>query len=311
MNKSNYNWLLYSVGAGLSWGIWGVIVKDISEDVSPYLNHCLFTIGMLMMFPLLIRKLKVSNINKKGFAWSIIAGILAVAGNVAVYKAFSNGGNAAVVIPVTNLYPLVTIVVALFAFKEKLNWVNGIGILLSVPAILLLSGESLLFKEPAAFFQSISLNTWLFYSFVAMLFWGLFSAAQKITTNHISAEWSYIGFIVSSVFISLLFLLFGWVETNVSGRNLWLGFVAGMLNGLGVLSSFAAYSAEGKASKVTTIAGALQPVFTIVLAVGLLREKISFMEVIGILIAIIGTAALSYEKKDVLFAITVKSKADE
>ncbi|MBO0949150.1 hypothetical protein [Fibrella forsythiae] len=48
-----------------------------------------------------------------------------------------------------------------------------------------------------------------------------------------------------------------------------------MLNGLGVLASFAAYSAEGKASKVTIIAGALQPVFTIVLTIIFLHESLS------------------------------------
>ncbi len=50
-----------------------------------------------------------------------IAGCFAIAGNVAVFYAFTKGGQASIVIPVTNLYPLVTIVIAVLAFKEKLN----------------------------------------------------------------------------------------------------------------------------------------------------------------------------------------------
>ena len=83
----------------------------------------------------------------------------------------------------------------------------------------------------------------------------------------------------------------------MSTKTLVLGSLAGLFNGLGVLASFAAYSAEGKASKVTTIAGALQPVFTIGLAIIFLNESLSLIESLGIVLAIIGALTLSYEKE--------------
>ena len=288
-------WILYSIAAAFFWGTWGVVAKLISDQVSPFMNHVLFSVGMLLTLPLVIRKTRTTRPNRKGIIWGLVAGVLAVTGNVAVYQAFSTGGLAAIVIPVTNLYPLVTIAIALLVFKEKLNWINGIGILLAIPAVVMLSGESLLFDNPVAFFRSIGLNSWLLYSFVALFFWGVFSAAQKETTNSISAEWSYVSFIISSVFIALVFVVFGWADFGMSTKTLVFGSLAGMLNGLGVLASFAAYSAEGKASKVTTIAGALQPVFTIVLAIVFLSESLSFIESLGILLAIIGALTLSYE----------------
>ena len=294
-------WILYSIAAAFFWGTWGVVAKLISDDVSPFTNHLLFSIGMVLTLPLVIKKVSTVAPNRKGIAWGLVAGLLAVTGNVAVYKAFSAGGLAAIVIPVTNLYPLVTIAIALLVFKEKLNWINAIGILLAIPAVLMLSGESLLFDNPAAFFRTLGSTSgatqpWLLYSLVALFFWGVFSAAQKETTNYISAEWSYVSFIVSSVLIALVFVVFGWAEFAMSTKTLVLGSVAGMLNGAGVLASFAAYSAEGKASKVTTIAGALQPVFTIVLAIIFLNESLSLIESLGILLAIIGALTLSYEQ---------------
>lgn len=294
-------WILYSIAAAFFWGTWGVVAKLISNDVSPFTNHLLFSIGMLFTLPLVTKKVRTTTPNRKGIIWGLVAGVLAVTGNVAVYQAFSSGGLAAIVIPVTNLYPLVTIGIALLVFKEKLNWINGIGILLAIPAVLMLSGESLLFDNPAAFFKTIGQNSgnarpWLLYSLVALFFWGVFSAAQKETTNFISAEWSYVSFIVSSVFIALVFLVFGWAKVTLSTNTWLLGSLAGMLNGLGVLASFAAYSAEGKASKVTTIAGSLQPVFTIVLAIIFLNESLSVIESLGIGLAIIGALTLSYEK---------------
>ena len=92
---------------------------------------------------------------------------------------------------------------------------------------------------------------------------GLFNTAQKGTANYISAECSYLSFIVSSVLISIGFIIFGLIYYKFTSQTLWVGSLAGMFYGLAILVSFAEYSAEEKASKFTTIAGALQPVFTI------------------------------------------------
>ena len=297
MKVKNNSWFVYAVAAGLLWGVWGVVAKLIAEEVSPFMNHLLFTLGMLFTLPFVIRKCTKATFQLKGLVWGCIAGCFAIAGNIAVFYAFSNGGQASVVIPVTNLYPLVTISIAIIAFKEKLNWTNVIGILLSVPAILLLSGETLLFTNPAGFIKSIGLNTWFLFSLAAIFCWGVFSAAQKVATNHISAEWSYVAFVFTSVLISAGFLIAGKMQFNLSSKTISLGAVAGMVNGLGVLASFAAYRAEGKAAAVTTIAGALQPVFTIVLALLFLKEELSKIELLGIVLAIGGALMLSYEKK--------------
>lgn len=293
-------WFVYAVAAGLLWGIWGVVAKLISEDVKPFMNHFLFTAGMLFTVPFIIRKCKKSTFNIKGLIWGCIAGSFAIAGNLAVYYAFTKGGQASIVIPVTNLYPLITIVIAVIAFKERLNIINIAGILLALPAIILLSGQTLLLTNPSLFFRNIGPNEWFLFSLAAIFCWGIFSAAQKVTTNHISAEWSYLSFVITSVIITIGFLAAGKIQFTITSKTVSLGALAGMLNGLGVLASFAAYRAEGKAAAVTTIAGALQPVFTIVLAMLFLQERFSKMESIGILLAIIGALLLSYEKKKLL-----------
>ncbi len=297
MNVKNNAWFVYAVTAGLLWGVWGVVAKLISEEVSPYMNHFLFTIGMLGTLPFVLRKCTKATFKWKGLIWGCIAGCFAIAGNIAVFYAFTRGGLASIVIPVTNLYPLVTILIAIVAFKEKLNLLNVLGIFVAVPAILLLSGETLLFTDPSLFLKSIGLNTWFLFSLAAIVCWGVFSAAQKVTTNYISAEWSYAAFVFTSVLITGGFMIAGNIHLNVAGKTVGWGALAGMLNGLGVLASFAAYRAEGKAAAVTTIAGALQPVFTIVLAMLFLSENITAIELAGIVLAIGGALLLSYEKK--------------
>ena len=292
----NQSWIFYAIAAGLSWGVWGVIARLIADDVTPYMNQILFSIGMLGTVPLVIRKCKTSDLNRRGMMWGLISGIFAIAGNVAVYQAFTNGGLASIVIPVTNLYPLVTIIIALIALKEKLSGYNIIGIFLAVPAILLLSGQRMLFVKPMTFINELGLNTWFMLSLAALIAWGVFSACQKITTNHISAEWSYLVFIVASAIIATGFLVFGEWQDSLSANSITLGVIAGAINGIGVLSSFAAYR-SGKASAVTTIAGSLQPLFTILLAVLFLKEDFTWLEGSGIVLAIGGALLLSYEKK--------------
>jgi len=295
-------WLVFSVVAALCWGVWGVLAKFISSDISPYTNHVLFTIGMLFTIPLVARKCKPANTNRKGMMWGIVAGILAVAGNVALYLSFGAGGLAAVVIPVTNLYPLVTIVIAVLILKEKMHWLNGLGILIVVPAIIMLSGQSQIFDDPSLFFRNLGLNVWMMYALAALVFWGLFSATQKVTTNYISAEWSYISFIIASIFIAVVFVALGRVDFGFTKQTLFYGCLAGALNGLGVLASFAAYRSEGKAAQVTAIAGALQPVFTIALAIAFLGEAVKWLEFAGIGFAILGSLLLSVEKQKSLQA---------
>ncbi len=299
----NNVWFVYAVAAGLLWGVWGIVAKFISEEVNPYMNHFLFTFGMLFTLPFVIRKCTKSSFNIKGILWGFLAGCFAIAGNIAVFYAFSLGGQASIVIPVTNLYPLVTILIAVLAFKERLNLINVLGIFIAIPAIVLLSGETLIFIDPVAFFEGIGLNQWFLFSLAAIFCWGIFSALQKVTTNHISSEWSYTAFVITSVLIALGFVAAGKIQFAVSNNTIALGAIAGMVNGLGVLAAFAAYRAEGKAASVTTIAGSLQPVFTIVLALVLLRENLSAYELIGILMAIGGAIFLSYEKRSAIHVV--------
>jgi len=172
MRLKGNSWILYAVLAALFWGIWGVVAKFVSSDINPYTNHLLFTIGMLFTLPFVIPKLRRTKPQLRGLVWGLIAGVLAVIGNVSVYHAFVTGGLAAIVIPVTNLYPLVTIAIAVFIFKERLNWINVVGVLFAVPAVVMLSGQTMLLENPTAFMEQFSLNTWLVYALIALLFWG-------------------------------------------------------------------------------------------------------------------------------------------
>jgi uncharacterized membrane protein len=290
-------WLVYTVLAAFSWGIWGVLTKFISCDISPFVTHIMFTTGLLFTLPLVIRDFKIREVSIKGISFGICGGILAALGNVSVYESFKLGGQAAVVIPFTNLYPLITILIALFVFKEKLHWINGIGIIIVIPAIILLSGQSQIFIDPVLFFQTTGLRIWLLFAFLSLLLFGFFSASQKVISGYLSTNWSYISFVISSVLVSACFIAFGLIDFNFSLKTFWIGSMAGFLDGLGVLAIYSAYTAKGKASKISSIASTLQQVFTIVLALVFLKERIYLAAFTGMLLAIFGSFLLSWEQK--------------
>ena len=172
-------WIVFAVFAAIFWGLWGVVSKINSESSSPFMNHILFTLGMIITVPFVFKNTKKVSFNKKGFLWGMLSGVFAVAGNLAIYFAFLKGAQASVAIPVTGLYPLVTIVLAYFMFNEKVNLVQLIGIFIAIPAIILLSGEYAIFSNTFSFFDNIDFGDWFILCLVALFCWGIFSALQK------------------------------------------------------------------------------------------------------------------------------------
>jgi drug/metabolite transporter (DMT)-like permease len=221
--------------------------------------------------------------------------VIAAAGNIAFYLALENGADTAIAIPLTNVYPLVTIVIAWFVFRERLNAVQALGIVMALAAIVLLSGEAGNLSRPLELLARISASKWKMYSFVAMACWGVFSATQKISTNHVSAEMSYLAWCAAFIPIAVWIAMTKPLNWNMPPAMLWSGLAAGALNGFGVIAAFAAYRYEGKASLVTPLAAAGQPVVTIVLALLFLGERVGAIETVGVVLAIGAAVAFSHE----------------
>ncbi len=292
-------WLLYALAAATCWGIWGVLSKGPSRELSGWMTQILFTFALIPSALIAARSKRVregTNL-KKGLIWGFIAGLLAAAGNIAFYLALENGAETAIAIPLTNIYPLVTIAIAWFAFKERLNVIQGAGVILAVVAVTLLSGEARNLSQPEELLRRLSLNSWMVYTLAAMVLWGVFSVVQKLSTNHISAEGSYLAWCAAFVPIAIGIVLSQDLDWSMSTAMVVSGLAAGAFNGFGVIAAFAAYRYEGKASIVTPLAAAGQPVVTVALALLFLGERVGLLESLGILLAIAAAAALSFERR--------------
>jgi drug/metabolite transporter (DMT)-like permease len=292
-------WLLYTLTAAACWGIWGVLAKGPSRELSGWMTQLLFTFALVpsVIFAGLSKNVRTGTHKPLGLFWGFVSGLIAAAGNIFFYLALEAGAETAIAVPLTNVYPLVTIVLAFFWFQERLNLIQGAGIMLAVAAIIILSGEARNLGDPLALLRRIGLTPWMLYALGAMVCWGVFSATQKVSTNHVSAELSYLAWCAAFVPIAVWIVATKPLNWAMSAPMVWSGLAAGALNSFGMIAAFAAYRCEGKAAIVTPLAAALQPIVTIILALIFLGEKVGPLESAGIVLAILAAVALSCETK--------------
>jgi transporter family protein len=136
-------------------------------------------------------------------------------------------------------------------------------------------------------------NTWLQYAVIAIVLWGIVGLLQKLGTNKVSAGelmvWLMIGF---AVLLPFLFLQTG--ITGLSLRTIFIGLVGGLANGVGSWELFRCLEKGAKASVAIPLT-ALYPLLTAVLAILLLKERLTALEWVGVALALIAGGLLSYE----------------
>jgi transporter family protein len=134
-------WLAFSLLTILCWGAWGAVSKLASDGVDANSNQILFTLGLvpLMLFVMRPSRAPAAPGRRAGIGWAFFTGILGGAGNVAFFRALVVGGNASIVVPVTALFPLVTVLLAVLFLHERLGNAQKLGLVLALGAIYLLS----------------------------------------------------------------------------------------------------------------------------------------------------------------------------
>ena len=134
---------------------------------------------------------------------------------------------------------------------------------------------------------------WMAYAGFAIVLWGINGLFMKLGTNRVSARSMVIW--VTAAFVVLLPVL--WSRTTLAGLNanvLFVGLIAGTVNGLGNWAVFACLEKGAKASVAIPLT-ALYPLCTVVLATAFLRERPTALQWVGIALAVAGGAMLSYE----------------
>jgi transporter family protein len=135
---------------------------------------------------------------------------------------------------------------------------------------------------------------WLAYSLLTILLWGAWGAVSKAASAGIDANTNQVYFAIGLLPLMLIILRSPRLRAGGAGRKSGIAwaFFTGILGGAGNIAFFHAMEIGGKASIVVP-ATALFPVVTVFLAILLLHEKISPMQRIGLVVALIAIYLLS------------------
>ena len=138
------------------------------------------------------------------------------------------------------------------------------------------------------------MHLWLGFAALALVFWGITGVTQKLATNSISSERSFLWFCWAMVALSAAVLLVARPHAGLGTAVLLSSIAGGALNGLGAWTSFRALESGGKASIVISLIS-LYPLLTVGLAVLLLGERLTRMQLAGAIVAVIAAILLSLE----------------
>jgi transporter family protein len=133
------NWLGFSLMALVLWGVWGFLSKVATQQLPPQAVYLLSVCGhgVVVGYLWLTGGLALAG-HPWGLAAALAAGLCMAVGLLCFFKALAVGA-ATVVVPLTALYPLVTVVLSWAVLRESMTLRHLAGIALALLAGWLLS----------------------------------------------------------------------------------------------------------------------------------------------------------------------------
>jgi uncharacterized membrane protein len=281
-------WLIWTVATLLAWGVWAILAKLIGDALAAAQSQILSTLGMLPILAVLAvnRETRGGQNRRRGVFLAFGSGVVSCLGNLPYYAALGGGGKAATVVPLTSLYPLVTVLLAAVLLKERLNRIQTCGVILSLAAIYLFN-----VPDEEGYF-----SRWIVLALASIVLWGCAALLQKMATNEISGPASAFWFLAAFVAVGGGMLVYEPLPEEISAR-LWLLVAAlGFTLAAGNLTILLAFGAGGKASIITPMAG-LYPLVSIPIAILALGETMGGRESLGVGLAVAGVVALTFESR--------------
>jgi transporter family protein len=135
-------------------------------------------------------------------------------------------------------------------------------------------------------------SRWFAYSILCVICWGAWALLAKLGSREISAEGSQFLFAWGAVPVAVLLLAARrWkLENNLPGIG--YSVANGILSGVGGWALFAAYRTGGNTSIITTVT-AMYPLISVMLAVAVLRERLTRLHVLGLAFAAVAFVIFS------------------
>lgn len=211
--------------------------------------------------------------------------VVGVVGFLCFFESIMDG-QVSIAGTISAAYPALTVVGALMLLSEALTSVQAIGVAAIIGGVIVLS------YEPNPGSPSAMPRRSLVFALLAFGLWGLWSLTSKMAIDRVGAGNLFGFYVLSSLTAPVLYAWFrrmrpGGKRDESPGTRIWaMGAVGLALNVTGAFAySFALE--QGSASLVVPISSAY-PIVTVVLALVLLREKVSKLQAVALAVVVSG-----------------------
>jgi transporter family protein len=135
-------WMTLSLVAVVLWGIVGLLQKITTNHISADAVLIWDRVGYLILLPFLLADVHLLHVGPKDILIGTLDGITNGLGALFLYLSLESGAKASIAVPLTALYPLGTVLLAMFLLGERVGRLHMVGILLAVLAAVLMSYET-------------------------------------------------------------------------------------------------------------------------------------------------------------------------
>ena len=280
-------WLVFAILTTLFWGVWGALIEIPEKNGFPATLG--YSVWALTMIPCALMALGAQGWQLDGGrrrAWlGCVVGLTGAGGQLILFEALRLGP-AYLIFPIISLYPVLTVALAYTLLRERAKMRTWAGVLLSFPAIGMLS-----YQPPGN--AGATSHWWLAMAAAVFLLWGLQAYVMKFATGVMSAESLYFYMMATAVVLipfAILMTDFGH-PINWGFRGPGFAAMIQVLNSIGALMLVYALR-HGKAIVVVPVTS-LAPVLTVVLSLLLYRLVPHPVVITGIVFASIAIVLMA------------------
>ena len=132
-------WITPTFGALILWGLWSFIPKITMQYISPKSAIVYEVLGAMVIAAIVFFSLNFQlESHPRGMALAITTGMLGFLGALFFLMAVSKGP-VTLVATLSALYPVVSILLAIFVLHESLTVRQGVGVFLAILAMVLVA----------------------------------------------------------------------------------------------------------------------------------------------------------------------------
>lgn len=284
----NSKWMIYALITTIFWGVWGAFIEIPEKNGFPAtLGYVVWSLSMIPCAIYALYKINWSlNVDLRSILLGTTVGLTGSAGQLLLFQALREGP-AYIVFPFISLFPICTILLSFIFLREQARTKQWWGIGLALIAIFFLS------YQPGNESSNTYGMTWIFYSVLVFLMWGVQAFIMKFSNESMQAESIFFYMMITALILSPVAIMMTDFSQpiNTGLKGPYLAFGIHILNSIGALTLVYALR-YGKAIVVVPMTG-LSPIITVVISLVLYSVIPSNAIMIGVVLAIAAIYLLS------------------